>query len=146
MGAHIKKGVVGAPIKGPWCSRGGAVVERWWSRGGVGAECAPLVPVECSRPCLQLLLPGVSIVLIAKCASHVGRASAPKTLPIPICSESFRISFCDGFDDWLQEHQFLRQLMSIATMIFTSVFEHFMKYEPNESCFRAKHTVFTMIS
>ena len=35
----------------------------------------------------------------------------------PKRSESFRISFYDGFDDLFQKHQFLRQLMSIATMI-----------------------------
>ena len=63
----------------------------------------------------------------------------------PKRSEPFRISFYDGFDDLFQKQQFLRQLMSIATMVVPSVFEHLMKYEPNESYFRAKHAVFTMI-
>ena len=55
-------------------------------------------------------------------------------------------------------HQFLRWFRWLVskTLVFTStyehrnyefpsVFEHLMKYEPNESYFRAKHAVFTMI-
>ena len=81
-----------------------------------------------------------------KCLDTLGfplSCNSPETDPKR--SESFRISFCDGFDDLFQKHKFLRQLMSITTMSFPSVFEHLMKYEPNESYFRAKHAVFTMI-